>query len=314
MMGRISIRRRKKPEEEGFILLGVIILVALFVIAMAVAAPKVAQDIQRDRDLETMHRGKQYIRGIQLYYRKFHAYPPSIDALVKTNEIRFIRKRYIDPTTGKDDWKPIMFGQNKTPMAMGFFGQPLGGTGGNVLAGTGPSGGNGISGATPIGSSSSFGGSTGNSIFGSDNSTSSGTTGNTQAGSSTTTGTSDNSGNNSSSNSGSSSSDSSSSNSFGGSSDSGFTLGGGIIGVSPVSSKQSIVVYKKMDHYNQWEFLYSPLQDQPVITTTSSGPTGNSTTDQSGFGTNSPTTSSGTTGNTNGNGTPTSPTTTSQPF
>ena len=61
-----------------------------------------------------MHRGKQYRRAIQLYYRKFHAYPPNVDALVKTNEIRFLRKKYIDPMTGKDDWKPILYGQNKT--------------------------------------------------------------------------------------------------------------------------------------------------------------------------------------------------------
>src|ERR1700744_1978486 len=140
MTDRCSIRQTRKSGEEGYVLLGVIILLALFVIAMAVAAPKVAKQIQRDRDLETMRRGRQYIRGIKLYYKKLNAYPPNVDALVKTQEIRFLRKRYTDPITGKDDWKPIYVGQNKTPMAMGFFGQPLGGTGGNVLATTGPGG------------------------------------------------------------------------------------------------------------------------------------------------------------------------------
>ena len=72
-----------------------------------------------------MQRGKQYMRAIQLYFGNSTAYPPNVDALVKTNEIRFLRKRYTDPMTGKDDWKPIKFGQNKTPLAMGFFGQPL---------------------------------------------------------------------------------------------------------------------------------------------------------------------------------------------
>ena len=38
--------------------------------------------------------------------------------------------------------------------------------------------------------------------------------------------------------------------------------GGGIIGFSPASPKQSILTYKKKNHYNEWEFLYSPLVDQ----------------------------------------------------
>ena len=117
-----------------------IFFMALLVISLAVAAPNIARSIQRDRDLETFHRGMQYRRAIQLYYRKFHAYPPNVDALVNTNDIRFLRKKYVDPITGKDDWKPIAFGQNKTPTAMGFFGQPLAGNA-STLAGIGPSGG-----------------------------------------------------------------------------------------------------------------------------------------------------------------------------
>ena len=141
-----------KPSEEGYILVSVMFMLALIIIAMAVALPKISASIQRDRELETWHRGMQYRRAIQLYYRKFNRYPPNLDALVKTNEIRFLRKKYKDPTTGKEEWKPIMLGQNKTPLAMGFFGQPLTGVGmGGLMAGVGPSGSNGIAGANPIG-------------------------------------------------------------------------------------------------------------------------------------------------------------------
>ena len=104
------MRRAPQAGEEGYILVAVIFMLAILIISMAVAVPKVRESIQRDREVETMHRGKQYTRAIQLYYRKFNAYPPNIDALVKTNEIRFLRKRYTDPMTGKDDWKPIAFG------------------------------------------------------------------------------------------------------------------------------------------------------------------------------------------------------------
>lgn len=259
MTNRPPTRLSKKSSEEGYVLLGVIILLALFVLAMAVATPKVAKQIQRDHDLETMRRGRQYIRAIKLYYKKFNAYPPNVDALVKTQEIRFLRKRYTDPITGKDDWKPIYVGQNKTPMAMGFFGQPLGGTGGNVLAGTGP-GGVGSTIGTPVGS-----GSTGQSTLGSGQQPNSGSGGFSLG----NTGT----GGSGSGTPGSGAGDSSSSSSgFG---DSGMTVGGAMIGVSPASSKQSIFVYKTKNHYNEWEFLYSPLSDMPGMAGGTTGlPTG----------------------------------------
>jgi hypothetical protein len=184
-----------------------------------------------------------------MYYKKFHAYPPSIDALVKTNEIRFLRKRYTDPITGKDDWKPIMFGQNKTPVAMGFFGQPLAGS---TLAGTGPGG---IAGASPIAGGSTFsngGSSSGvSSIFGS----------NGTAGSSPGTGVGTSAGGTGAGGTGTDSGGGDTGSGAGLSSNQTFG-GGGIIGFSPGSPKQSILVYKKKDHYNEWEFLYSPLADQ----------------------------------------------------
>jgi len=96
----------------------VIFMLAMLILSLSIAIPRVRESIQRDREEETMRRGKQYIRAVQLYYKKFNAYPPNVDALVKTNNIRFLRKKYVDPTTGKDEWKPILFGQNKTPQAM----------------------------------------------------------------------------------------------------------------------------------------------------------------------------------------------------
>lgn len=264
MMKTPPTRRPHKPEDEGYILLAVIFMLAILIISLAVAAPRVREDIQRDREIETMHRGKQYVRAIQLYYRKFGAYPPNVDALVKTSEIRFLRKKYIDPTTGKDEWKSIAFGQNKTPTAMGFFGQPLAGS---TLAGTGPSGGNGIAGASPIGGG--FGSSPGgSSIFGSSSPTSTtsasptasaGPTGST----SPTTGTSPTAGATGSTGSTDTGGSSSASGSGTGTGLTGQTFGGGgIIGFSPMSPKQSILVFKKKNHYNEWEFTYDPAMEQ----------------------------------------------------
>ena len=122
-------------SEAGFILLAVLFLVALILITLAVAAPKIAQSIRRDRELELMHRGEQYKRAVKLYYRKFGAYPSTIDQLVNTNQIRFLRKRYTDPMTGKDDWKIIHQGEQHVKM-MGLFGQPIASSAGPSAAGT----------------------------------------------------------------------------------------------------------------------------------------------------------------------------------
>jgi type II secretory pathway pseudopilin PulG len=248
-----------------------IFFIALLVISLAVAAPKMARSIQRDRDLETFHRGMQYRRAVQLYYRKFHAYPPNVEALVNTNDIRFLRKKYKDPITGQDDWKPIAFGQNKTPTAMGFFGQPLAGNA-STLAGIGPGGAGGLPGATTPGGA--FGGTSGGSgIFGS-----SGDSGQSPAAG--TSGTTDNSGGSAGTSSGTDSSGTAGAaggTTSGGTSSTGAgtgtssspggpTIGGaGIIGFSPASDKTSILVYKKKQHYNEWEFTYDPLSDMQTV-------------------------------------------------
>jgi type II secretory pathway pseudopilin PulG len=266
MIKPAPIRRRPKPSEEGYILIAVMFMLAILVIALSVAVPKISKQIQRDRELETMHRGKQYVRGVKMYYKKFGAYPPSIDALVKTNEIRFLRKKYIDPTTGKDEWKIIRFGQNKT-QSMGFFGQPIGGS---TLAGIGPSGGNGLTGSPGVGGG--IGSSPGaGSVFGSTSSTSTdpGTSPTSPAGanpgspgSTGPTGSSSNTdpnspgGNGTGTGSGTGSGTGLTGQTFG---------GGGIIGVSPGGTKQSILVYKKKNHYNEWEFFYDPMVDQMMM-------------------------------------------------
>ncbi len=262
--------RRRKPipaSEQGYVMLIAIFLMALLVFSLAVAAPKMARSIQRDRDLETFHRGMQYRRAIQLYYRKFHAYPPNVEALINTNNVRFLRKRYKDPITGQDDWKPVMFGQNKTPTAMGFFGQPLAGNA-STLAGIGPSGGaGGLPGATNSNGGFSGGGfNLGSSDSGSGQSPAIGASGSTDNSGSTSS--TDNSGTTGSTSGGTSSGGTSSTGTGSPSSSgpTGPTFGGaGIIGFSPASPRTSILVYKKKQHYNEWEFTYDPLSDMKTM-------------------------------------------------
>jgi hypothetical protein len=293
-----------KPSEEGYVMLIAIFLMALLVISLGIAAPQVAKSIQRDKDLETYHRGLQYRRAVQLYYRKFHAYPPNTDALVKTSDIRFLRKKYVDPITGKVDWKPVLYGQNKVPMAMGFFGQPLAG-GATSIAGIGPSGGNGLGGSSgssgstimPQGISSIFGGSSTSSTSSSGSTSSPTDTSGASSGSGSTNSTTSST---STTSSGTNSSGSSSSST--GSDQSGQTFGGGgIVGFSPASPRKSILIYKKKNHYNEWEFTYDPISDMQTM---SGGNAGN------GAGIGQPASSTSTPVGTPTSGSPTSGTST----
>ena len=277
-VGRSSSRAK---QEGGFILLAVLFLIALVLIMLAVAAPKMARSIQREKEIELVHRGEQYKRAIKLYYKKFGSYPTSIDQLVETNNIRFLRKRYTDPITGKDDWRIIHLGQAKVP-PMGLFGQPLMGLPGQTGVGItmgGTSGGtaNGSAFGSPTGSSafgspsgsSAFGSPSGSSAFGSSPvDTSDSDSSDNGAGTAGSSITSPGSGSDSQSGSsmpGSSTPGASTPGGANGTGSSAFgaTLGGGpIVGVGIPSEKASLIEYKKQKHYNQWEFVYNPIEDQ----------------------------------------------------
>jgi type II secretory pathway pseudopilin PulG len=82
----------ERHEEQGFMLVGLIVAIFFILLALSVAAPKVAQQLRREREVEAVHRGNQYVRAIRLYYKKFGHYPGSMEQLEKTNNIRFLRQ------------------------------------------------------------------------------------------------------------------------------------------------------------------------------------------------------------------------------
>jgi len=253
-------------SEGGFVLLAVLFLVALILITLAVAAPRIAQSIKRDRELELVHRGEQYKRAIKLYYRKFGAYPSSIDQLVNTNQIRFLRKRYTDPMTGKDDWKLIHFGQAHVKV-LGLFGQPLSGAGNSATAGSSVLGGAAAA-ATGTGTtapSSGLLGATGSATTTPGVSTTGSSTGSTTGSGSTDGSAFGQSGLGSTSGTSTTGTSGFGSSGLGGGTggNTNPTFGGGpIVGVAIPDTKASIKEYKQQKHYNEWEFVYDPLEDQ----------------------------------------------------
>jgi type II secretory pathway pseudopilin PulG len=249
--------------EQGFMLLGLIVAIALLLIALSVAASKEAFSLRREREVESARRANQYVRAIQLYYKKFGRYPASIEQLENSNNIRFLRQRYVDPLTGKADYRLIPVGQNQTTVK-GFFGEPLAGI---ASAGLGAAAGmqsNGIGGNAgangAFGASSAFGA---NGAFGAGGAT-------VPTGATAAAGSTDASGQ-SGAFGGQSGAFGGSSGAFGGSSGLGSASGmqsqtgtglpgstGPFMGVGSSATGNSIITPNEQTTYQTWEFLYDP--------------------------------------------------------
>uniref|UniRef100_A0A7V4XST5 Type II secretion system protein n=1 Tax=Acidobacterium capsulatum TaxID=33075 RepID=A0A7V4XST5_9BACT len=260
--------RRPNDPEAGIVLLAAIFLTFLLLLSLAIAAPRLAKSMQRDKEQETIERGRQYEQAIRLYYIKFGHYPTKISELVNTNNLRFLRQKYKDPLTGKDDWKLVLYGQAHVH-PLGFFGKPLTAAGAAATNVTALSGGmyaisqdSSIPGAPGSNGNSnsegdgSTGSGTGSTSFGNSSPMGGGIGGSAISGAgfgstSTATGSSPLSGSSSSSGFGSSSSSSG-----------GFGNTVPFVGVVPPLKKPSIIAFRKQKNYDRWEFNYDPVEDQ----------------------------------------------------
>lgn len=262
---------RKKSGQQGYVLLALMLAVTMILIALSIEAPRIAQQIKREREEELYHRGMDYATAIKRFVHKNGGrYPVSVEQLEDTNHIRFLRKRYKDPMTGEDNWRLVHFGEAeiKIPTAQTGSLQTTNnpGLGGSTAgtAGQGPSLGNLPGGPNTGGTTNTLGSSNNASTLTQPFQSSGGVGNSNQVGSLTT-------------------------------SNIGTTqpVGGGqIIGVASVSKKQSIKEFNDKDHYNDWFFVYDLRLEQSggTGTTVAAPRAGASSTDQQGqqSGTSSP--------------------------
>src|SRR6266705_567955 len=106
-------RTAGKSGERGYGLLLVIFLVTLLLVSTMVIAPNILTEGQREKEKEMIWRGKQYTRGVKLYYRKMGRFPTSLDDLTKpkVGSLRFMRQAYKDPMNKEDGtWRLIYVG------------------------------------------------------------------------------------------------------------------------------------------------------------------------------------------------------------
>jgi hypothetical protein len=228
----MSFRRfqhRPPHRQQGYMILLACFLVALVVISMAAVMPDIVAQIRRDKEVEMIHRGVQYTRAIQKYNTKTNGYPTSIDQLLVTNHIRFLRQRYKDPMTGKD-FRLLRQTDPQVVAALASVGGLAGmGAAGNAAALLG-----GLQNNSSIPGAQNI----------SDMANPSPSPSPEQAGQPSASGSP-------------SPSDSSSSGTSGGSAFGGQTFGGGpFVGVASSSKKKGFHIFNKKDHYNDWLFIY----------------------------------------------------------
>jgi hypothetical protein len=107
------LKRITTKSQSGFAFLMVLFLTTLVLLGAMAAAPYIRTEVQREKEQEMIWRGKQYVRGVKLYYRKMGRFPTSVDDLTKPKlgSLRFMRQAYKDPMNkGDGSWRFIYVG------------------------------------------------------------------------------------------------------------------------------------------------------------------------------------------------------------
>lgn len=229
-----------RQRQKGYAFLTVIFLAAAMMIAAAIAVPRVIQQGRREKELETIWRGKQYARAVKLFYRKNGRFPHSLEELTKpVNNVRFLRQEYKDPFNREDgSWRLIYVGP--LGQLIGSVKPALPGQGGPAIQLPGAPGAPGTTLGAPTGMQPPG--------------RTTPTTGQPPTGISTTpqqpifgtpaTGMS------------------------------GPVIGGNIIGVGSKVNQPSIIVYDGGATYREWEFIWNPAKDPLILGGAPTGTTG----------------------------------------
>lgn len=99
--------RRSRLDDDGFIMVALLVAMAVTAIWLATMLPAWRQQAVRQREGDLIFRGQQYARAIALYYvNDGCTLPLSVDMLVSRH---FLRKKWKDPIAN-DDFVPLVAG------------------------------------------------------------------------------------------------------------------------------------------------------------------------------------------------------------
>jgi len=92
---------------RGYAMAALLVGMSVMAVMLSVALPVWNTAVRREREVELVFRGEQYVHAIALFQRKYAGtFPPSVEVLVQQ---RFLRRPYRDPITN-DDFQLIYAG------------------------------------------------------------------------------------------------------------------------------------------------------------------------------------------------------------
>ena len=103
---------KKSPQQKGFILLGLLVLIVVAGFALTQVSTKWSEARKHEREHELLKVGDIIRKAIGNYYNQtpgvVKEYPPNLEALLKDNRLptprRYLRKLYTDPVTQREGW------------------------------------------------------------------------------------------------------------------------------------------------------------------------------------------------------------------
>ena len=99
----------RRVRCDGFTYLTILFVVAMLGVGLALTGELWHTATLREREAELLHVGNEYRKAIERYYLSGpRQYPRELKDLLKDprqpGTVRYLRKLYPDPVTGKDEW------------------------------------------------------------------------------------------------------------------------------------------------------------------------------------------------------------------
>lgn len=113
-------------KNRGFAYIALLAVLTVIVLALGKASEDIAHSAAREREVQLLFVGKQYLHAIESYYENSpqdnKQYPRKLTELLADNRFlkpaRHLRRLYADPVTGSTEWGLV---RNEQGLIMGVF-------------------------------------------------------------------------------------------------------------------------------------------------------------------------------------------------